>query len=190
MEIRLKEVQEALLATKGILDVRWIEEKDRTVIRGMEEQLCKQGLGGLGKAYNEGVFSVLSRELVCVVLNNNDFRHADVPCLSWVVDDLVIGEEITDLGKLESLKAQKDIKIIGRNFVVYFDRVRQVRGREPSFVFRGLHFPEIEGIAAVRDVVSASPMGAADSYLKTLYGWDTEDPELGTILIGFNLRES
>ena len=45
MEIRLKEVEEALLATKGILDVRWIEEKDRTVIRGMEEQLCKQRFG-------------------------------------------------------------------------------------------------------------------------------------------------
>jgi len=148
------------------------------------------GAGGLGKAYNGGRLVRPSREFVCVVLNNNDFRHADVPCLSWVVDDLVIGEEVTDLGKLESLKAQKDLKIIGRNFVVYFDRVRQVRGREPSFVFRGLHFPELEGIAAVRDVVSASPMGAVDSYLKTLYGWDTEDLELGTILIGFNLRES
>ncbi|MGP8105501.1 MAG: hypothetical protein ACLQLE_06405, partial [Desulfobaccales bacterium] len=79
--------------TKGILEVGWIDENDRQTLRQFEEGLQERGLGGLGKYFNEGVLTVLDRQMVCVVLNNNDFRHATEPCLSWVMGGVVIGEE-------------------------------------------------------------------------------------------------
>jgi hypothetical protein len=125
--------------------------------------------------------------MVCVVLNNNDFRHATEPCLSWVVGDVVIGEEVSDQERLESLKRSEGVKVIGKNFVVFSDRVKQTAGQQPTFVFRALAFPEVEGVPGIKDILSASPQGAADLYLKERFGWDAGDPELGTILIGFNL---
>ena len=180
-------VEQALRDTKGILDVAWIDEQDRQTIRQFEEELQKRGLGGLGKYCNEGVLKVLGSQMVCVVLNNNDFRHATEPCLSWVVGDVVIGEEVSDQDRLESLKRSGGVKVIGKNFVVFSDRVKKTAGQQPTFVFRALAFPEVEGIPGVKDVLSASPQGAADLYLKERFGWDAGKPELGTILIGFNL---
>ena len=180
-------VEKALRDTKGILEVGWLEENDRQAIRQFEEELQKRGLGGLGKYCNEGVLNVLGSQMVCVVLNNNDFRHATEPCLSWVVGDVVIGEEVSDQERLESLKRSERVKVIGKNFVVFFDRIKKTADQQPTFVFRALAFPEIEGIPGVKDVLSASPLGSADLYLKERFGWEAGKPELGTILIGFNL---
>ncbi len=180
-------VRQALLDTRGILAVGWLEAADRRRIRQFEEELQERGLGGLGQYCNEGVLQVLSRQRVCAVLNNNDFRHATEPCLSWVVGDVLIGEEVSDPERLEALKAGPGIKVIGRNFVIFAERIKQTAGQQPTFVFRALAFPEIEGIPGIEAVLSASPHGAADLYLKEKFGWEAGNPELGTILIGFNL---
>jgi hypothetical protein len=180
-------VEKALRDTKGILEVGWIDENDRQRLRQFEENLQERGLGGLGKYFNEGVLTVLDRGIVCVVLNNNDFRHATEPCLSWVMGGVVIGEEVCDQERLESLKRSEGVKVIGKNFVVFFDRIKKTAGQRPVFIFRALCFPEIEGIPCVEEVISASPFGSGDLYLKERFGWEAGKPELGTILIGFNL---
>ena len=180
-------VEQALRDTQGILDVGWIESKDRQMIQQFEEEMQQRGLGGLGNYCNEGVLKVLDRQQVCAVLNNTEFRHATEPCLSWVVGDVVIGEEVSDPERLESLKKRPGVKVIGKSFVVFFDKIKETRGQQPTFVFRPLAFPEIEGIPRVQDVLSASPHGSADLYLKNKFGWDAGILALGTILIGFNL---
>ncbi|MEM5789995.1 MAG: hypothetical protein AAGU11_21980, partial [Syntrophobacteraceae bacterium] len=118
MDIFLKNVEEALRATRGILDVGWITGEDISSVRECEVELQEKGLGGLGKYCNEGVASVLTRPFVCAVLNNNDFRHASKPCLAWVAGDVVIGEEITDKDHLQFLKTHEKVKVIGNNFVI------------------------------------------------------------------------
>jgi hypothetical protein len=185
----IKSVEEALHTTRGILDIGWISGEDATAISQLEKDLQEKGLGGLGKYYNEGLFEVIRREFICAVLNNNEFRHADKPCLSWMMGDVVIGEEITDKGHLESLKESNKIKVIGKNFVVYYDRIKSASGQPPVFICRALAFPEIESVRGVRAVLSASPVGLVDLYLKNKFGWDTKDSILGTILIGFNFVE-
>jgi hypothetical protein len=75
---------------------------------------------------------------------------------------------------------------MGTNFVLYFDRLRETRGHQPSFVVRGLSFPEIEGVPGVQRVISASPARPAGLFLKERYGWSTTISDQGTILIGFD----
>jgi len=180
-------VEKALHNTRGILAVGWIDENDRGILRQFEEELQERGLGGLGKYCNEGVLTVLARQMICVVLNNNDFRHATEPCLSWVMGGVVIGDDFRGQVRLESMKKSEKVKVIGKNFAVFFDRIKQNAGQRPVFVFRALSFPELEGIPGVEEIASASPLGSADLYLKERFGWETGKPELGTILIGFNL---
>ena len=189
MEAFIEKVEGALRNTRGILDVGWVGEEDVKTVDHYEKELQERGLGGLGRYCNEGISYVLSRRFICAVLNNNEFRHADKPCLSWMMGDVVIGEEITDKDHLEFLKTSGKTKVIGKNFVIYYDRIQAASGQPPVFICRALAFPEIEGIPGVRDVLSASPMGLADLYLKNKFGWDTKDSVLGTILIGFNCAD-
>ena len=179
-------VDAALLATRGIVDVKWLSEAERNEVLQREEVVEKEGLALAGTYRNDGMIQVLCRKHVCAVLNNNDFRHATEPALAWVCGDVVIGEEIVDDWRLNQLCQRRNVKVLGKNFVLYFDRIRQTRGQKPHFVVKGLAFPEIEHLPFVADVLSASPIGSADLYLKKRFGWPTDDQTLGTILIGFN----
>lgn len=187
MNPSVEKVDTVLRSTRGILDVKWLDSEVKKRVLELEELVRKEGLSlGTGAYYNEGVVEVLSREYVCVVLNNNEFRHASEPSLFWVAEDIVIGEEVTDPERLKALKKNGNIKVLKKDFVLHFDRMKKARGRPPVFVVRGLPFPELEGIAEIREIISASPVGSADIYFKGCFGWDTNAPELGTILIGFN----
>jgi hypothetical protein len=186
MNKHLEQIETVLRSTKGILDLKWLDQEARAKISEIENNLYKNGLSGFGGYCNEGIKDILSRKHICVVLNNNEFRHASEPSLFWVAGDIVIGEEVTDDTHLQSLKEKNTVKILRKKFVLHFDRMREARGRMPIFVIRGLSFPEIEGITGVRDVLSGSPAGSVDLYLKERFGWDTKARDIGTILIGFN----
>jgi hypothetical protein len=182
----IEAVEAALAATPGILDTKWLGDAERQGVQELEEALEKEGRGLVGACRNLGVMEVLGRRQVCAVLNNNEFRHASEPALAWVAGDLIIGEEICDRKKIEALLESGKVKLMGTNFVIYFDRLREARGRQPSFVVRGLAFPEIEGVPGVQGVISASPAKASDLFLKARYGWSAAVSERGTILIGFD----
>jgi hypothetical protein len=184
--VLIEEAEKVLRATRGILDVAWLTPEMRQKVLELEAQ-AEARRSGPGRYYNEGVCQVLSRQDVCVVLNNNDFRHASDPCLLWVAGGVVIGEEIADPRRLEALRGARDVTLIGRNFALYLDKMEEVLGEEPKFVVQGLPFPELETISGIKDILSASPLGSADLYLKGLFKWDIRDTSLGTILIGFNV---
>ena len=78
--------------------------------------------------------------------------------------------------------------MMGEKFVVYFDRMKAAPREEPRWVVQGLEFPEIEHLSDISDVVSSAPVGSADVYLKEKFGWDIKDSTLGTIVIGFNIK--
>jgi len=179
-------VEPILRSTKGILDVKWLDEETRTKVLEIENNINNEGLSRSGGYYNEGVIDILARRFVGALLNNNEFRHATEPSLFWIAGDMVIGEEVMDPERLQALIKQDNIKILKKNFVLYFDRMKEARGQMPAFVIRGLSFPEIEDITGIRDVLSASPIGSVDIYLKERFGWDTKARDLGTILIGFD----
>jgi hypothetical protein len=187
MNKQFEQIEAALRTTKGILDLKWLDQEARAKISEIENNLYKNGLSGLGGYYNEGVANILSRKHICIVLNNNEFRHATEPSLFWVAGGIVIGEEVTDDSRLQSLKEKKTVKTLRKKFVLHYDRMKEARGHQPVFVVRGLPFYEIEGIRGIHDVLSASPVGSLDVYFKKRYGWDISAKNLGTILIGFNL---
>ena len=186
MNKHLEQIEAVLKSTKGILDLNWLDREVRTKVFEFENSAHQNGLSGFGGYQNEGVKDILSRKHVCVVLNNNEFRHATEPSLFWVAGDIVIGEEVTDDTRLRHLKEKNTVKILRKKFVLHFDRMKEARGHPPVFIVRGLPFPEVEGIHGIQDVLSASPVGSVDIYLKERFGWDTKARDLGTILIGFN----
>lgn len=186
MNKHLEQIEAVLKSTKGILDLKWLDCEVRAKVSEIENNAYEHGLSGFGGYCNEGIKDVLSRKHICVVLNNNEFRHATEPSLFWVAGDIVIGEEVTDETRLQSLKEKNAVKILRKKFVLHLDRMKSARGQIPVFVIRGLSFSEIEDITGIKDVLSASPVGSVDIYLKERFGWDTKARDLGTILIGYN----
>jgi len=187
----LKKVEAVLLDTKGILSVKWVDSESRKKISTFEEAIEKNGLSsGIGAYFNEGVVEVLSRSHVCVVLNNNEFRHASDPSLFWMVEDTVIGEEVTDPERLKMLMERDTTSALRPGFILHLDRMKETKGKQPTFVIRGLPFDELIVIPEVHDIISASPVGSSDVNFKEYFEWDTELSELGTIIIGFNLDEA
>jgi hypothetical protein len=183
----LEQIEAVLSSVKGILDVKWLDQEARIKVSELEDNIYKNGLSGLGGYCNEGVKDVLSRKHICVVLNNNEFRHAIEPSLFWVAGDIIIGEEVTDDSRLQNLKEKNTVKILRKKFVLHLDKMKEARGHRPVFIVRGLPFHEVECIRGIHDVLSASPSGSVDVYFKKRYGWDINANDLGTILIGFNL---
>lgn len=186
MNNHFEQIEAVLNSTKGIIDVKWLDGETCAIVSEIEDDVYKTGLPGLGGYHNEGVKDVLSRKHICVILNNNEFRHATEPSLFWVAGDIVIGEEVTNVTHLKSLREKNTVKILRKKFVLHLDRMKEARGHPPVFIVRGLPFHEIEGIPGIHDVLSASPVCAVDIYLKERFGWDTKARDLGTILIGFN----
>lgn len=182
MPIVRRTIEECLRRTHGIRDVAWLTRADMGHIRRLED-------AGARSASNEGLFAVAARQHVCAVLSGPEFRHESAPCVQWVADGVVIGEEVTDPARRAELSASATVGRMGPQFFLYYDRIKAARGKAPRFVFRPLPFPELEDCAGLRRVVSASPGGGADGYLKQRFGWPSEDGGLGTILIGFDSRE-
>jgi hypothetical protein len=183
MPLALETIEWRLRQTTGIRDVGWLTGADVGVVRRLET-------ADAPGARNEGLLAVAGRPHVCAALSGPEFRHESAPCVQWVADGIVIGEEVTDPARRAGLLATPGVACLGANFFLYYDRMETVRGKAPRFVFRPLPFGELETCGGVRGVVSASPGAPADDYLKRRFEWPRGDAGLGTILIGFGLGGS
>ena len=172
-------VEGVLRKIAGILDVAWLSVEDRRHVA------LREG----ADSGNIGLNEVLSRQHVCTVLSSAQFRHERSSCVQWVVDGVVIGEEVSDAERRAELLTSPEVGQMGKNFLLYYDRMKGVRGKKPRFVYRPLPFDEVAACKNVREVVSASPGADVDLYLKQRFGWSSEDRRLGTIVVGFNRRD-
>ena len=186
-----KKLESVIKKIPGIQDVAWLSDEERQKIAELEGLQEKKGVStkGAGAYQNPGMSQVLSRQEVCIILNDNNFRHALTPSLWWMMGDVIIGEEITDPEKLAEIQKTQKVKMMGEKFVVYFDRMKTAPREEPRWVIQGLDFPEIEHFPGIKDVISAAPVGSVDVYLKEKFGWNLNDSTLGTIAIGLNVKE-
>jgi hypothetical protein len=183
MPLNRKIIETVLRKTPGIRDVAWLSRAEVGAVQRLESADPVTGA-------NEGVEAVADRQHACATLSGPEFRHQSAPCVQWVVDGTVIGEEVTDPARRAGLLAAPGVGSLGENFFLYYNRMRTVRGKAPRFVYRSLPFSELAACDGVCEVVSASPGAAGDDYLKRRFEWPLGDAGLGTILIGFNLTGS
>ena len=134
---------------------------------------------------NEGITEVASRQHVIAIAHSPDLRHPPGPILVVSNGDEIVGEELWGDHGNESATGDSNSIILGRGLKLY--RNRLTRLRTPLKVFyRPLRFPELETLIGVRDAVSITVNTLTHVRLSQLIGWDTNDPNLGTVLIGFN----
>lgn len=183
----VREIEATLDIVKGVVGLLRLSKEDLQRIQQLEENDEQRMYTGATGGCNEGVREVLRRDLVFAIAKTSEFPQAVAPTVTLVSNGEIVGEEVVDSKKAETLKNQPGIVFVGEKFVLYRDRVRRHPANESTFLFPPLPFPLLKQMDRITDVVSASPAASTDLYVKSKGGWNVADVRLGTILVGFNL---
>ncbi len=169
-------VLELLRYLPGVLAAELLPEALRFELRNLATPAA---------AENRGLDAVLSRQCVVCLFKGRSFRAPPEPSLLMVDDKgTVLGRELTGPQDRPAPSEHRTV-YLGRDFVL-------VRGLRPSghvrFVLPPVRFPELEGMASVCRVVSASPDPPQDERLRRHFGV-TGGKDVASILVGYDLGE-
>jgi hypothetical protein len=178
---KLQEILKVLSSMKGTKHVFYLTKSVRTGLKKLESHY--PSLGPL-TITNDGVMETLKREHVACILKDKNFRAPPHSTVLLVDEDgRTIGRELLPGEKVPKEKADKSI-MIGKDFVVFYVKGA---GKGARFVLPPVPFAEIDGIDGTVRTVSSSPSTAGDYFVRRRVGLK-DDPELASILIGFDLR--
>ena len=138
---------------------------------------------------NEGIAEVLARDHVIVITHSRELRHPPGPIVVLRDDTDIVGEEIWQPDQLTKLSHDPNAILLGKSLVLYRDTMSRARGKALTLSYRALPFPELDTLEGVTDVVSVTVGPLTHIRLSQSAGWDFNDSNLGTVLIGFNERD-
>lgn len=174
-----------LLGILGVVDCRAVPHEERVALIQVEnDSNLRLGLPGL-EITNEGIKEVIKRQHVVAILHSPALRHPPQPIMVVYAGDRVVGEEVWDTVALRKLSVDPDAILLG-NLTLNRKQLETAKGKPLKLVYRALRFPELEDLEGIRDVASVTIGVPAHLRLAKRFGWDPDDPQLGTVLIGFN----
>ena len=146
----------------------------------LEGEAEKKVMMGLCKGINLGLREALKRRHVFACATDLNLTWPECSYMKLVCDGEVVGEDIYDEATLEDLK--KKGHMIAGNLVLYRDKMKVFKEKRDEMRVHMLpmEIPELTTCGAVVGV----PSPPTDIYLKTRIGIDTEDPRLGTVVVG------
>jgi hypothetical protein len=182
----IKLVEKVLLTIPGIMDVRYLDKKHFKEILRLETIVEKSAIGI--RCFNEGLREVLKRQIVLAIAHLPNLRHPPEPIILWKAGEEIVGEEVWEDEKIERLKKDSNVIFLGKNFILYRDKLIRLRKAESMLVYPPVRFPELEKIELIKDLVSITVSTPVDIYIKKKMGWNVNDSKIGTVLIGFNIK--
>lgn len=175
-----------LMDTPGVVACWVVPDEDREALRQLETEANLQlGLPGLD-IVNEGINAVLGRQHIVLVHHSPALRHPPGPIIVICDEDRIVGEEVWEPGRAEQLSEDPSAILLGKSLVLHRDALVRARGKPLKLAYRALPFLELEEVPGVQDVVSVTLTIPVHSQFAKKAGWDPDNPDLGTVLIGFN----
>jgi hypothetical protein len=184
---------------RGVCSI--VEELDDTqrkkileLEKAEENKLVQFGAG----IENQGVKEVLTRDVVLLITNNQNFEYRD-PTIILKAEEEVVGEEISDKARLDEIRGKPGYFVTGKSerpFVIYTHKLRGKRGVPVKFITLPFSLPDdrlrkgLEDTDGVSDLICGWPSRSVDQFLKQTFGIPTDDVQLGTLLVGFNSKAS
>jgi hypothetical protein len=182
----VQEVVSLLRKIIGIRKIKIFSSQERRSLLQTELIAEESMIGGWG--FNEGLREALSRKFVIACSTDMSFKWPSGPYVVLKEGDTVIGF-ITD--NVDQIKQQynEKIRVLGKNFVLFPERIRRLKvgKRSPTlFIDKGFNLPELERDAKVKNAVLAFCTRAGNAHLKELLK-EEEKPEIGSIVVGFDI---
>lgn len=182
----VESVVKRLLNTPGVVACWVLPDEDRDALRQIENEANRRlGLPGMD-IVNEGIGDVLSRQHVVVISHSPGLRHPPGPIIVICDEERVVGEEIWERGQFEKLSKDRNAIFLGKSLVLYRNALMEARGKPLKLAYKALPFPELEELPEIRDVISITITIPVHFRFSQKAGWNPDDPNLGTVLIGFN----
>ena len=179
---KLSEIEKVLACIRGVKHVFYLTEEMR---EGLEELERRYPPIGPLTVQNDGVLECLKRSHVACIVKNDTFRGPPHPTVILINGDgAIIGSELLRGEKVEPGEGTKTL-YLGKDFVVF---VGKESGKGSRFVLPPVEFREVEEVAGTVRVISSSPSTTGDLFLRKKAGLE-DDPQLASILIGFDLRQ-
>ena len=179
--IRLKE-------TPGVVKCKVLSRNERELAMQLESTTTVQDqLFGM-RITNEGISDVMKRTHVILIAHSKSLRHPSGPIVVIRDDGNIIGEEVWQSDQLERLSVDSNAILLGKSMVLYRDALTRARGRRLTLTYRALPFPELDELGSIDSAVSVTIGSFAHIQLSQKAGWDFNNPDLGTVLVGFNSR--
>lgn len=186
------EVFDLLSKIPGFVSMTKVSSGDLNFIIKSESEYENSRLLGFNKVENTGVKETLKSKSIYAVAYYSIFFEAskNMESTSSVViesDGKLIGEEVYDEEKLEDLRKSNNAIFLGKNFVMYKDRMRISRG-DANLILPSKSVPHLHGLQGNYNVVSGSPSSKVDHYLKNKMSV-SDDPDIGTVLVGISEKK-
>jgi hypothetical protein len=179
-----------LKATRGVVSCWILPDGDRQPLHRLESEANHRlALPGI-EIINKGIRDVLQRRHVLVISHSPELRHPPGPIIAIVDGEHIVGEEVWEPTQIEKLANDNHSLFLGKNLVLNREALIGAKGRKLRLVYKGLPFPELERVPGIRDVISVTITVAVHLEFSRKAGWNPDDPDLGTVLIGFNGNSS
>ena len=177
-----------LKQTPGVVHCKLLNSEERDLAMQLERSATVQNqLLGM-RITNEGITDVLSRIHVVLIAHSRSLRHPPGPIVVIRDDGNIVGEEVWQSDQLERLRTDSNAILLGKSMVLYRDALAKARGRSLTLAYRALPFPELDELDSISSVVSVTIGSFTHVRLAQKMGWDFNNPDLGTVLVGFNSR--
>jgi len=177
-----------LKQTPGVVHCEILNSEERNLAMQLERSATVQNqLLGM-RITNEGITDVLSRIHVVLIAHSRSLRHPPGPIVVIRDDGNIVGEEVWQSDQLERLRTDSNAILLGKSMVLYRDALARARGRSLTLAYRALPFPELDELDSISSVVSVTIGSFTHVRLAQKMGWDFNNPDLGTVLVGFNSR--
>jgi len=188
LDFVLELATERLKKTPGIVACKILASEDRDFVSSLESSATiQEQLLGM-RITNEGIKDVMSKTHVVLIAHSKELRHPPGPIIVIHDTENTVGEEIWQPEHLAKLSNDPNAILLGKSLVLYRDALARARGKSLTLSYRALPFPELDEIAGVSDVVSVTIGPFTHVGLSQKVGWNFINPDLGTVLIGFNSR--
>jgi len=188
---KLKVAIETLRQCRGVRRLKLLTDDEKRLLLGVEAEVERRVILGLCPSLNLGVREAVDRRFtVAMVIQTSEFPYPHHPYMRVMLDDMVVGEQVSARGRVSELRKLPGNMLLWDDFVVYRSRLpRDLEGRRRMrLVYLPRPFPALHDLAEVRDEVLGVPSAEGDQLLKSLLGETSNEPTLGTSLIGFLLR--
>ncbi len=167
---------------KGVFSPTLLCPEDRKKILMLEAEAEKRIMMGKIPGINLGVRTALKMDYVVAALTNMEFEWPEATCI-LVCNSKAVGEVVHNESRLRMLKEKGEL-VLG-SLVIYKKLYKKADRRKMKLIILPLMVSmEIEGYW----IIVGSPSPPADHYIKERLGYSSENPEIGTILVGLNRR--
>jgi hypothetical protein len=177
-----------LKRTPGVAKCKILTDEERRLAMQLESSVMGQDQPMGMRIANEGIADVLGRDHVALIAHSKELRHPPGPIVVIRDNGSIIGEEIWLSQQLEKLSTDSNAILLGKSMVLYRDALARARGRPLTLSYRALPFPELDEVDEISNVVSVTIGSSTHIRLSQKMGWDFNNPDLGTVLVGFDIR--